>query len=232
MTLDPLDAPSPRERPLRADAAQNRQRILEAAREVFAQRGLDVGLDEIAAYAGVGTGTAYRRFPDKKALVTALFNDRIADMVDVARSAASHPDAWQGLITLIDKLAAMQIEDRGLHDLVLTYVDGPTLTQLRIIEHCFDDLSRRAIAAGDLRPDAGGTDFSAILIMIAHFGALTTAADPDLWRRYLRIYLDGLTTRHDPRIPLTPPTPTPETIEAARRPRQGNEKGDTRTQSG
>ena len=57
--------PAPTPRPLRADAERNRRRILDAARELFAAKGLEVGLDEIARHAGVGVGTAYRRFPSK-----------------------------------------------------------------------------------------------------------------------------------------------------------------------
>ena len=61
------------ERPLRKDAERNRRRILDAAREVFAERGLDAGLDHIARHAGLGVGTVYRRFPDKERLIEALF---------------------------------------------------------------------------------------------------------------------------------------------------------------
>src|SRR4051812_30038144 len=71
--------------PLRADAERNRQRILDAAREVFADRGLDVTLDEIARHAGVGVGTAYRRFPNKEALVEALMVERIGELEQLAR---------------------------------------------------------------------------------------------------------------------------------------------------
>src|ERR687893_559304 len=71
-------------RPLRADAERNRQRILAAASTVFAERGLDVSLDDIAGAAGVGVGTVYRRFPDKDALIDALFEDKIADVERVA----------------------------------------------------------------------------------------------------------------------------------------------------
>ena len=74
------------ERPLRADAERNRRRILVAAGEVFAVRGLDAGLDEIARHAGVGVGTVYRRFPDKHMLIEALFDDRIGGLIDAGRT--------------------------------------------------------------------------------------------------------------------------------------------------
>src|ERR1700704_146236 len=72
--------PPASERPLRRDAERNRLRILQAAREVFADRGLDASLDQIAAHAGVGIGTVYRRFPDKDALIDALFEERIDEV--------------------------------------------------------------------------------------------------------------------------------------------------------
>src|SRR5919107_5107373 len=83
-------------RPLRADAERNRARILAAASEVFAERGLDVSLDDIAGAAGVGVGTVYRRFPDKDALIDALFEDKIADVERVAREALDVEDPWEG----------------------------------------------------------------------------------------------------------------------------------------
>src|SRR3954469_11149519 len=75
----------PTDRPLRADAERNRERILAAAREAFAEDGLGVGLHEIAKRAGVGVGTVYRRFPEKEQLIAALFEDRIDDVVAIAR---------------------------------------------------------------------------------------------------------------------------------------------------
>src|SRR4051794_18831071 len=68
------------ERPLRRDAERNRQRILAAAAEVFAERGLGATLDDIARHAGVGVGTVYRRFPDKDALIDALFLERMGEL--------------------------------------------------------------------------------------------------------------------------------------------------------
>src|SRR5215218_6134927 len=76
-----------RERPLRRDAERNRRRILEAAAEVFAERGLAVTMDDIADHAGVGVGTVYRRFPNKDLLIDALLEDRLAELVAMAERA-------------------------------------------------------------------------------------------------------------------------------------------------
>ncbi len=82
-----MATPSTPDRPLRSDAERNRTRILAAAAEVFAERGLDVPLDDIAVAAGVGGGTVYRRFPDKDALIDALLEDKIAGVEAAARGA-------------------------------------------------------------------------------------------------------------------------------------------------
>ena len=106
-------------RPLRRDAERNRQRILDAARVVFAERGLSGSLDDIARQAGVGVGTVYRRFPDKELLIDALFEERIEEIADVARAAADHPDPWEGLVDFLTRTQELQSRDRGLKELVL-----------------------------------------------------------------------------------------------------------------
>src|SRR5437763_8806283 len=96
----PRSAP-PSERPLRRDAERNRQLILDAARVVFAERGLSGSHDDIAREAGVGVGTVYRRFPDKEELIDALFEERIGEIADVARASLAAGDAWEGLVDFL-----------------------------------------------------------------------------------------------------------------------------------
>ena len=91
-----------RVRPLRRDAEMNRQRILRAASQVFTARGLQATLDDVARQAGVGVGTVYRRFPDKEALVDALFEDKLQALVTEAERALEAPDSWTGLVTLLN----------------------------------------------------------------------------------------------------------------------------------
>src|ERR1700754_1434289 len=86
------------DRPLRKDAERNRQRILTAAGELFAERGLCVTLDDVAHHAGVGVGTVYRRFPDKAELIDALFAQRMQAMCEIAEEALEVPDPWDGLV--------------------------------------------------------------------------------------------------------------------------------------
>src|SRR5690349_18357886 len=113
-------APMDTTRPLRADAERNRARILAAAAEVFAERGLDVSLDDIAAAAGVGVGTVYRRFPDKDALIDALFEAKIGRAVQLARDALEIEDPWEGWATFMRGMCAMNAADRGFKDALLS----------------------------------------------------------------------------------------------------------------
>src|SRR3954452_25583966 len=108
-------------RPLRADAERNRTRLLDAARELFAERGLDVSMDEIAHHAGVGVGTAYRRFGSRDELIGALFEARMEEYVALAEDALREPDAWVALTGFLERSLAMQAADRGLKDLVFSH---------------------------------------------------------------------------------------------------------------
>src|SRR3954451_24151192 len=93
---------------LRADAQRNLERILDAAREAFAESGLDVGVEEIARRAGVGKGTLYRRFPTKEALVQAIVQDRVDELDGIAASCADMPDAGEGFARFLSEAARMQ----------------------------------------------------------------------------------------------------------------------------
>src|SRR3954453_23007867 len=115
---------TPADRPLRADAERNRERILAAARAVFAEEGLDAGLHEIAKRAGVGVGTVYRRFPEKEQLIEALFEDRIEDVIAIASEALAHADGWSGLEPFLHRTCELQVADRGMHQLVFASARG------------------------------------------------------------------------------------------------------------
>jgi AcrR family transcriptional regulator len=201
-----LTAHTEQSRPLRADAERNRRRILTAAREVFARRGLDAGLDEIARHAGVGTGTVYRRFPEKSLLIEALFEDRLDQVFALVEAAATHPDPWKGLVEILESVTRMQIEDRGLKDVIFSGVGDKEVFRKRreqfppLVEQALD----RAKAAGMLREDVGLTDLGALQVMLTTVADFAGAARPDVWRRYLQILLDGLRTDR------TGPTSLPE----------------------
>jgi AcrR family transcriptional regulator len=183
-------------RPLRADAERNRRRILAAAAEVFAKRGLEAGLDEIARHAGVGTGTVYRRFPDKTMLIEALFESRFDDMIALAEEAEQAPDAWAGLVRFTVSAVEMQQVDHGLKDLLFSQ-NCPVPPEhfaghrQRLLPH-LERLVERAKAGGQLRADVELSDLAMVQYMVHGVGALAGQDHPDLWRRQLTLLLDGL----------------------------------------
>jgi AcrR family transcriptional regulator len=195
-------------RPLRADAERNRRRILAAAAEVFAKRGLEAGLDEIARHAGVGTGTVYRRFPDKALLIDALFESRINDLLELAEAALALEDPWDGLVHFLEGAIEMQQADRGLKELLFGDGCAPGATSSRFagkmqaLLPTISAIVERAQASGQLRADVSFTDLAVIQFMLHGVGAFAAAVEPDLWRRQLGLLLDGLRTERTSATPL------------------------------
>jgi AcrR family transcriptional regulator len=185
--------------PLRADAERNRQRLLAAAKELFATRGLDVTLDEVARHAGVGTGTAYRRFPNKDALIDALMVDRIGEVAAIAEECLKREDPWLGLTGFFEGALALQAADRGLKEVLFSSGRGRERSAhaRRQIGPVVTKLVRRALEAGAVREDFAATDVPIINFMLTTIVDLSRDIEPDLYRRYLAIVLDGLKPRDD-----------------------------------
>ena len=181
-------------RPLRRDAQLNRQRIIEAAREVFAARGLAATLDDVAHEAGVGIGTVYRRFPTKEALVEAALEDRLMEFAGAVEVALRAPTGWDGLTTFLRTVAEMHAADRGLRDVALGTGFGLRQHE-RIreqVQPLVDQLIERARAEGSLRPDFTAEDLPPVLMMISELAHHGHRVRPDLYRRYLQLLVDGL----------------------------------------
>src|SRR5690349_10916702 len=106
----------PTERPLRADARRNRERVLEAARAVFAEHGRDAQMDDVAKKAGVGVGTVYRHFPTKEALIEALVVDSFQKIALRAEAALQADDAWDALASTLWAGAEILAADRALSE--------------------------------------------------------------------------------------------------------------------
>jgi AcrR family transcriptional regulator len=189
----------PETAPLRADAERNRQRLMAAAKELFATRGLDVTLDEIARHAGVGTGTAYRRFPNKDALIDALMVDRIGELAAIAEECLEEPDPWVGLSGYFERALALQAADRGLKDVLFSSGRGRerSTEARRQIAPVVARLVRRAQEAGVVRSDFALSDVPLINFMLNTLVDFGRDVEPDLYRRYLAIVLDGLRPRDD-----------------------------------
>lgn len=185
--------------PLRADAERNRQRLIAAAKDLFATRGLEVTLDDVARHAGVGTGTAYRRFPNKDALIDALMADRIAELGDIAKECLEEPDPWVGLTSYFDRALALQAADRGLKEVLFSSGRGRerSVHARRQIAPVVTKLVKRAVEAGAVRSDMKTSDVPVINFMLNTVVDFGRDVEPDLYKRYLAIVLDGLRPRDD-----------------------------------
>ena len=181
-----------RRRPLRRDAAMNRDRILSAASEVFAVSGLEASLAAVAERAGVGIGTIYRRFPDKEALVVALLEQKIPAVGRAAEQAAGLTSGWDAFTALIENLAKLLIADRALEEILLSQHADRALALLRPVT---TDVINRACTDGALRPDIAFNDVAPLLVMVIGAADFSAGANPDSWRRYLQVMLDGLRDR-------------------------------------
>jgi AcrR family transcriptional regulator len=184
----------PSERPLRRDAERNRQRILEAARLVFAERGLRGSHDDIARAAGVGVGTVYRRFPDKEQLIDALFEARIEEIAEIARAAVAYPDPWDALVGFLIRAQELQSQDRGLKEIVLGGARGAARAAAArsLIAPIIAGVLQRAKDAGVVRADIELSDLPLIQLAIGTIAESGRDVAPDAWRRTMTLVLDGL----------------------------------------
>lgn len=193
-------------RPLRADAARNRERVLRAAEEVFAARGLEATLDDVARHAGLGTGTVYRRFPDREALVEALFEARVDRTAALVERCLADEDPWRGFATMLTEVCRAMAADRGLRQVVLS--TGHGLDRVACARDRIAPLTARLVerahAAGVLRPDVGASDVPLLLAMVCTTAEFCGAAAPTSWQRYLQVVLDGLRHREG-QAPLCAP---------------------------
>ena len=181
---------------------------------MFTEHGLDATLDEVARAAGVGVGTVYRRFPDKEALVAALFRDRIDAIVTVAEQACAAADPWQGLVTYLEFAGATMAADLGLRQLMMfaTYERDQVCYARDRMLPVITRLVERAQASGDLRDDFRATDVKMIAYMLASIAEYTAPVAPDAWRRYLAMLIDGLRPARDTVRPLPAPALAPAAL--------------------
>jgi AcrR family transcriptional regulator len=189
-SAEPLATPSPR--PLRADAARNRERVLAAAREAFAECGRDAQMEDVARRAGVGVGTVYRHFATKEALVDALVEARFRQAMERAREALALEDPWEAVVSAFRATAELQARDRCFADAASERIqavkrEAPVYPALQEV---WARLLARAREAGVLRPDFGIDDLPMIMCGLAN--VVAQAESRGAWERYLAIVLDGL----------------------------------------
>jgi AcrR family transcriptional regulator len=180
-------------RRLRADAARNRQALIDAAHRLFVRRGLTVTLDDIAAEAGVNVATAYRHFGNKQELASAFLQQVIEDAEQICERAATAADPWQGIVTFFTDTFDLMMANRGLHDLFTPGLADASLRELdERVEPLVHRLLARAQKSGDLRTDLQPGDIGVIFQMLATLDEIPTPDPEMLGKRYLAFVLDGL----------------------------------------
>jgi AcrR family transcriptional regulator len=206
------------ERPLRRDAERNRQRILDTARVLFAQRGLGVSLDEIARQADLGVGTVYRRFPDKDHLIEALFEDRLGEILAVATASLEISDPWEALVHFLERLTELQVEDRGLKQLLLGATKAHAWIDRgrRQIQPVAEAVLGRAQQAGVVRNDLTVADMMLLQHAVGEVADYTREISPEVWRRTMSIMLDGLRPDRRRPSPLSVPSLDEKQVVSAR----------------
>jgi AcrR family transcriptional regulator len=199
----------------RRDAQRNHELLVEAARELFAEQGVEASLEEIARRAGLGIGTLYRHFPSREALVEAIFERRIGELVTVTEDAAADPDAWAGFSHLLEQTLELQAGDRVLKDVLMRYPPGANkLAGAREeLRGLYEHVLERARNQRALRGDFTFSDLALLFWSFAPLIDATAEIAPQTWRRQLHFVLDGL--RADVGTPQAEPPLTDSELQAA-----------------
>jgi AcrR family transcriptional regulator len=207
---------------LRSDALDNRERIIEAAREVFAVDGLDVPMREVARRAGVAPATLYRRFPTKEMLVTEAFAEQMQACHAVVDEGLADPDPWHGFCLVIEKMCDLHARDRGFTAaLISTFphaVDFEARREYAL--KAIDELARRAKEAGRLRPDFVLDDV--LLVLMANSGIHATSLTTQVTasRRFAALAISAFQASPDA-SPLPPVVRLAHPASASRRSQAG-----------
>lgn len=151
---------------LRVDARENRDRVLQAARDLFGERGLDVTMREIARHAGVGPATLYRRFPTRQHLVAAAFEDELELCRSVVLDGAGHPDAWSGIRSVVEQIVELNARNQGFVDALIAegHISDRIVAHRSELFRALAALTRRAKAEGTLRQDFVVDDLLLVLL--------------------------------------------------------------------
>lgn len=215
---------------LRADAARNRAAIVDAAREVFSEEGVEAPLDEIARRAGTGNATLYRRFPTRGHLLAAVFAEAMAEHLHAVEAGLADEDPWRGFASYMETVTVMQARDRGIADLVtMDLSSAPEIEELR--SRAFTgvvQLVDRAHAAGVLRADFTTQDV--VLLLMANAGLVERAhgITATASARLVHVLLDGFRAES---ATAGPPSPGARETETAMR-RNGEQRLGTTCKGG
>jgi AcrR family transcriptional regulator len=191
---------------LRADAQDNRDRIIAAARTLFSERGLDVGMREIARRAAVGPATLYRRFATRQALIDEAFDAELRSCRQIVEDGCAHPDAWRGFISVVERLTALNVRNRGFVDAFMSTDPAAAAfsEHRRELLVMLDRLAKRAQQQGGLRADFVIED----LVLVLHAGrglaSILPVTRDAAARRFAALALDAFRARP---AAATPPGP-------------------------
>jgi AcrR family transcriptional regulator len=181
------------DKPLRADARRNRERVLAAARAVFAEQGVDAQMDDVARRADVGVGTVYRHFPTKDELVNALTDELFAVIAVHTRTLLTLEDPWEAFTRALWFGAEKTAGDRAFTEILAAMRGNPARTcpgKEDLLETTAV-LMDRCKAAGVMREDAMVEDIGLLMCGVGSASQMEHSV-PDAWRRHLAIVLDGL----------------------------------------
>jgi AcrR family transcriptional regulator len=194
--MSPTTAPATTPLPRRADALRNRERVIAAAAAVFAEKGLDAGVPEIAARAGVGKATVYRSFPSKEHLVAAVACERLAWITELVTRALEADDAGAAFERAVLAIAEQQAGDSAVAGSLAADIRLPELDRARAtMQAALDALVDRGRAAGALRADATAEELRVLFTGVAQVLRAADQRDPAVWRRYGLLVADALRAR-------------------------------------
>ncbi|MEV0705798.1 TetR family transcriptional regulator [Saccharopolyspora sp. NPDC050389] len=190
---------------LRSDALDNRERILDAARALFAAEGLNVPMRKIARRAGVGPATLYRRFPTKQILVTEAFADEMRACDAIVDEGRADPDPWRGFCLVIEKICELHARDRGFTEAFMSaFPNAMDFAASR--EHALNsvaELAHRAKDTGHLRPDFVLDDLILMLLANRSIHATSTTAQVTASRRFAALVIQAFASSPE-HAPLPP----------------------------
>jgi AcrR family transcriptional regulator len=202
------DHDSGRREVVRKDVIRNRARILSAADDLVAKRGLDITLNELAHHAGVGVGTVYRHFPDRAAVVNAMLTQRIEQAEQIIRAGLDLDDPVEAFRSTLTGVCQRQAHDRGVFQALTSAGPAEQRQQVRRrLEPLMSTLVERVHAAGWLREDITVTDMPIVFWLVGNLARQTAQTHPDLWRRYLNLILEGMSTNNPSDLGASPLPP-------------------------
>lgn len=196
---------------LRSDARDNRDRVLAAARELFADSGLEVTMRRVARHAGVGPATLYRRFPTKQHLVLAAFADELHECRAIVHDGLADPDPWRGFCGILERSLVLNARNQGFTDAFLAaYPEAVDLAaHRRELAGAVAAVARRAQVAGALRTDFVFDDFTLVLLAGRGLSSAPAGSREAAARRLAALTVESLRTRTD-----NAPLPAPARVSA------------------